>query len=268
MPRPLLVRAARAKGAAVVAAAIAPPTLRLPARDLTTPIAKPELGTTPKTAAGAVKLYDAWAGDYDETLRSWDYPAPRRTAALLQTHLSAPDGAVLDAGCGTGLSGEALRAAGFSGLIGTDVSAESLQVCARKGVYSRLEIANLEEPLPFACVFLTRAPASPSSVLTRAPPPLRDDHFSAVACVGVLSYVRRFDVAFSEFARVTRPRGIVVFTHRSALWDDDVDGVRTSAEATRGWKLRYLSEPEEYMPLNPDPKESAKRIRYGVYEAC
>ena len=65
---------------------------------------------------------------------------------------------------------------------------------------------------------------------------------------------------------MTRPRGIVVFTHRSALWDDDVDGVRTSAEATRGWKLRYLSEPEEYMPLNPDPKESAKRIRYGVYE--
>ena len=145
---------------------------------------------------------------------------------------------------------------------------ESLQVCARKGLYSRLEIADLEELLPFACVFLTRAPASPSSVLTQAPPPLRDDHFSAVACVGVLSYVRRFDVAFSEFARVTRPGGIVVFTHRSALWDDDVDGVRTSAEATRGWKLRYLSEPEEYMPLNPDPKESAKRIRYGVYEAC
>ena len=189
MLRPLLVRAARAKGAAVVAAAIAPPTLRLPARDLTTPIAKPELGTTPKTAAGAIKLYDAWAGDYDETLRSWDYPAPRRTAALLQTHLSAPDGAVLDAGCGTGLSGEALRAAGFSGLIGTDVSAESLQVCARKGVYSRLEIANLEEPLPFACVFFTRAPASPSSVRVRfsharASIPLFRSHASAAASQG------------------------------------------------------------------------------------
>ena len=208
------------------------------------PIARPDLGTTPKTAEGARELYDNWAGEYDATLRSWEYPAPARAASLLRDH-SNIEGTVLDAGCGTGLSGEALHALGFARIVGTDVSAESLKFCEEKNIYERVVVANLEEPLPFD-----------------------DNSFSGIVCVGVLSYVQRFDLLFPEWCRVTRPGGVVVFTHRSVLWDEDDHGVRSSADATHVWKQKFLSGPEEYMPQNPDPIERAKRIRYGVYEVC
>ena len=50
-----------------------------------------------------------------------------------------PDGHVLDAGCGTGLSGKALHAAGFRRLTGIDISQASLDVAAQAGVYERLD---------------------------------------------------------------------------------------------------------------------------------
>merc|ERR1712216_931435 len=110
-----------------------------------------------------------------------------------------------------------------------DLSRASLGVCAKKGLYEELLVANLE------CV---------DQLL-----PFPQDHFSAVACVGVLSYVHAFNRLFQEWCRVTSPGGIVVFTHRQELWDGDVDGVRRCAEALEreGWAKQYISEPQEYM---------------------
>jgi len=216
--------------------------------EATSGIAAPALGTTPKTAEGARQLYDAWATDYDATLRSWKYPAPRRTAELLCEYLPAGtsrEQAVLDAGCGTGLSGEALAELGFTKLVGTDISPDSFKVTAQKSIYERLEVANLEETLPF-----------------------EDDAFQAIVCVGVLSYVNAFDGLFAEFCRVTKPGGIVVFTHRMPFWDDDVNNVRTVAEAQQGWTRLFASGPEDYMPNNPDPTENAKKIQYIIHKVC
>merc|ERR1740121_2330851 len=105
--RGLAWRPARAPRAAILCSGSA----RLVACQFSTGtgIPAPQLGEFPKTADGARQLYDSWAADYDAALRSWSYPAPKRTAALLAEYLpSVRDGVVLDAGCGTGLSGEAL----------------------------------------------------------------------------------------------------------------------------------------------------------------
>jgi len=215
----------------------------------------PALGSTPKNREGAIKLYDDWAKNYDETLKSWDYTAPRKTAELLKRYAqSGVEGAplcintlpVLDAGCGTGLSGEALHAAGFARIVGTDVSNDSLELCRGKGIYVNLVNCDLE------CAETGKTPFD-------------DRSFAGVTCVGVLSYVKNFDKVFAEWCRVTAPGGFVVFTHRVQLWDGDVDAVRTAAEKSN-WVKRFESEPEDYMPKNPDPTESAKRIRYLVYE--
>ena len=65
--------------------------------------------------------YDAWAEQYDRDLVAWDYQAPAVAANLIKSN-AARDGYVLDAGCGTGLTGRALQVAGFQHLIGMDLS--------------------------------------------------------------------------------------------------------------------------------------------------
>ena len=74
--------------------------------------------------AAVAERYDTWAETYDDDIRSWSYTAPEVVAEIVVTRM--PDvTSVLDAGCGTGLVGHALRAAGFLGEIhGIDLSEE------------------------------------------------------------------------------------------------------------------------------------------------
>jgi len=213
---------------------------------------KSELGSTPKTPEGAVKLYDEWAPTYDATLASWGYEAPKKGAELLmkmRVQAAKKSYAVLDSGCGTGLSGEALRSEGFvDRLSGVDISPISLDWLRshKPGVYDDLAVANLEDvattPLPFAA-----------------------DSFDAIVCIGVLSYVKNFADVFKEWTRLTRPGGVVIFTHR--LWYAG-DGSMSAAEtlqASGKWTLLYESDDSLYMPKNPDPIENVKVIRYFVF---
>lgn len=213
------------------------------------PVAVPALGQLSKTREGAVELYDNWAATYDDALRSWDYPAPARCAELLRQYAARSALPVFDAGCGTGLSGEALRAEGFPQIIGSDVSSVSVMLAAEKGIYEDVCVVDLE--------------------CEKGPLPFESGAFSGVVSVGVFSYVHGFEKLFPELCRVVSPGGVVVFTHRAPLWDDDVDAIRTVAEALEHeqglWKRLYVSEPQPYMPRNPDPNESKKKIQYIVH---
>jgi predicted TPR repeat methyltransferase len=213
------------------------------------PIAAPALGQTAKTAEGASKLYDDWASTYDAALKSWDYPVPVRVSEIL-TEFNVPTaGNIVDLGCGTGMSGEALRAKGFTGsMTGMDISQASLDLVksSKPSVYNHLHIGNLDLPL---------------TQLT-APP------YDAFISVGVFSYVERFDVLFSQIVEFLSPGGLLVFSHHVAYWDDDRRGCRTAAEALEAegkWSLVRAGDPEPYMPSNPDPNESKKRIRLVVF---
>jgi predicted TPR repeat methyltransferase len=96
----------------------------------------------------AKRLYADWAESYDADLIANGYASPSRCAEALAgavEDLSAP---LLDLGCGTGLSGEAFRVAGFSTIDGTDFSPEMLEVARRKEVYRELFLSDHENPLP------------------------------------------------------------------------------------------------------------------------
>ena len=95
-------------------------------------------------------LYDEWAGSYDAELAQVAYAAPDRVARALAAHATDPAAPLLDVGCGTGVSGAALQAAGFSCLDGVDFSPEMLARAAVKGVYRQLLQADLAGPWPFA----------------------------------------------------------------------------------------------------------------------
>lgn len=83
-------------------------------------------------------LYANWAATYDDDVAEWGYATPGRVAMALRRAGANPDKPVLDYGCGTGLSGIALSAAGFSQIDGTDISQEMLDHAKTRGIYQHL----------------------------------------------------------------------------------------------------------------------------------
>lgn len=99
----------------------------------------------------ARRHYDDWAASYDADVSENEYVTPARCAAALARFVPDLGAPVLDIGCGTGLSGRALREAGFSTIDGTDLSPEMLERAkALGGVYRSLFPGDLTEPLPVA----------------------------------------------------------------------------------------------------------------------
>ncbi|MCA8868052.1 MAG: class I SAM-dependent methyltransferase [Rhodobacteraceae bacterium] len=96
-------------------------------------------------------LYQNWAKTYDQEIIGNDYATPHRCARALADLLQDKAAPVLDIGCGTGLSGIALRECGFLTIDGCDFSPEMLKIAAaRPGLYRRLWEVDVENPLPFA----------------------------------------------------------------------------------------------------------------------
>lgn len=76
-----------------------------------------------KKSPGALRAhYDAWADSYDAEIAENGYATPARCAAALAATGLGRSAAILDLGCGTGLSGVALAAEGFTVIDGTDLS--------------------------------------------------------------------------------------------------------------------------------------------------
>ncbi len=94
-------------------------------------------------------FYGEWAETYEAEIKANGYVTPTRCAAALAAHAADAGAPLLDLGCGTGLSGEAFRAAGFAVIDGTDFSAEMLAYARDKpGVYRRLTLGDLTRPIP------------------------------------------------------------------------------------------------------------------------
>lgn len=93
-------------------------------------------------------FYADWAAYYDEDVATHDYGLPPTMVQTLRLAASV-DGStaryadrtlrVLDAGCGTGLVGVELHAAGYTDLHGVDLSHEMVEVARERGIYRSLE---------------------------------------------------------------------------------------------------------------------------------
>ncbi|SFA79654.1 Methyltransferase domain-containing protein [Poseidonocella pacifica] len=95
------------------------------------------------------ELYDAWSHSYDEEVAGAGYATPARCAAALSQHFDLSSGPILDYGCGTGLSGQALHDAGATVIDGVDVSADMLAKADAKGVYRKLIRIQAKNPPDF-----------------------------------------------------------------------------------------------------------------------
>lgn len=182
------------------------------------------------------RYYDEWADGYDEALARWRYEAPEQVAARMRAAL-APDAVILDAGCGTGLSGKALAAAGFEAIDGMDVSRRSLAIADELQVYRSLEHVDMQ----------------------RLPLPCGDDVYDGLACVGVLTYVPNSADILREFCRVLKPGGFMVLTQRSDLLAErDFAATLEELQAAGLLADSRISDP---MPYLPDNEEFADQVQ-------
>ena len=92
-------------------------------------------------------LYAAWAKSYDQELGEGGYATPARCAEALAKHSRDLKAPILDFGCGTGLSGLALKLAGFEVIDGVDVTADMLSGAREKNLYRSLELIEPNTPL-------------------------------------------------------------------------------------------------------------------------
>jgi SAM-dependent methyltransferase len=140
--------------------------------------------------------YAAWAASYDRETAELGYCLPFLIPGWLARHLPAGAGPVLDAGCGTGLTGPCLKALGYDRVEGLDMSPDMLAVAASRNAYAGLTRGILGEPLPWA-----------------------DGHFAAFVSAGVFTAGHAPASGLHELVRITRPGGFAVFTVRDVLLD-------------------------------------------------
>ncbi|MEM1350834.1 MAG: methyltransferase domain-containing protein [Pseudomonadota bacterium] len=95
-------------------------------------------------------LYDDWAESYEAEVAEYGYVTPRRCAEALAHFTDDTSAPILDFGCGTGLSGLALKLAEFETIDGVDLSADMLAQAQGKKVYRSLVQIEADAPLAHA----------------------------------------------------------------------------------------------------------------------
>lgn len=191
------------------------------------------------TPEDLMALYDNWSPSYDDDIESWGYEVPETVAAMLSASVptGSPSSEVLDAGCGTGRTGAALRVAGFDSVVGIDFSAESLKMAAARHAYAELIQADLNKTLLF-----------------------QDDRFAGVVSTGVFTYLHEPEPVIRELVRVTRQGGTIIFSQRTDLWDaHDTEGSVGRIEAD-GLCRAEFSDPQPYLPGHPEYGKAIKVI--------
>ena len=187
-----------------------------------------EWNAAPKEIA---EYYNTWAssGEYDDDVAGWGYEAPERVATMAAEHLQLHPGSVLDAGCGTGRAGAAMRAAGIDDLVGGDFNVASVDAARSRDVYRSVDHLDLNDRLNFD-----------------------DDQFAVVVSVGVFSYLIDTAATVRELLRITKQGGAIIFTQRTDLWDERGCDALIALLAAEGACTATTSDQQPYLPLHPE----------------
>jgi len=134
-------------------------------------------------------LYREWANTYDNELAQNEYITPIRTAKALATFASDRSTPILDFGCGTGLSAEALISCGFSSIDGIDISSEMVGIARGKSIYRNLECFNPDKGIP-----------------------VKQNEYSIITAIGVISVGAAPITIFDQVFDLLPPNGLFAFS--------------------------------------------------------
>ncbi|UKZ47125.1 hypothetical protein TrVGV298_001339 [Trichoderma virens] len=168
-----------------------------------TEVQTPNMYLAQARACGSVQdcmsIYDKWAATYNDEVgdKAQEYVAPEIVAQVALQSNNLARYSILDAGCGTGLVGQALAHVGAKSIDGLDLSPAMLKIAQQTGVYRNLSQADL-----------TQRVQKPDGV------------YDLVTCVGTFTngHVGP-DPALREFVRLTKKDGIVIATVLQEFWE-------------------------------------------------
>ena len=180
------------------------------------------------------KYYDDWAENYDETLKLWNYQAPKKSIKFIKETLNIKPKNILDLACGTGLFGiELKKIYPKSNIYGSDISKKSLKILSDKKIYIKLKNKNFEELHYF------------------------NTKFDLISLIGSMTYCKNFKKLFANINKNIKKKGFVLFTHRVDLWkQQDFFNILQTYQKT--FKITKISRPLNYLPLNKDFKNKIK----------
>ena len=193
-----------------------------------------------ETETELAAAYAAWANGYDTETAALGYCLPFMVAAWVARHVPKGDGPLLDAGCGTGLSGPYLAALGYGDIEGLDLSEEMLELARTRGGYKALTKAALGGPLPWP-----------------------DGHFSAFISTGVFTSGHAPASSLDELVRITASGGHAIFTVRDTVLDTGGFLAKFAAlEASDKWRPVEESPPfRAFAVAEPDVLVKAYTFR-------
>ncbi|PTB65196.1 S-adenosyl-L-methionine-dependent methyltransferase [Trichoderma citrinoviride] len=147
-----------------------------------------------------MSLYDKWAATYNAEVgdKAQNYVAPEIVAQVaLRLSQDLAQDTILDAGCGTGLVGQALAQTGAKTIDGLDLSPAMLKVAKETGVYRNLFQADLTQRVQH-----------------------QEGLYDLVTCVGTFTngHVGP-DPALREFVRLVKKGGTVIATVLQEFWE-------------------------------------------------
>jgi len=183
------------------------------------------------------RVYDKYAASYDKLLlklagdgtSGCSYYTTSFFARVVPKHKGLH---VLDAGVGTGIGGQELIDFGFEDLQleGADLSSGMLEQARQRGIYQKLHHI--------------RFPDSQAVLAT--------NDFDAVLCAGSFSHGAMPASAMADFARVTKPGGIVVFSVRQSVYEEANSEMKAAVDnlVDSGiWQV-MVEEVGEYLPAD------------------
>ena len=179
-------------------------------------------------------LYDAWAASYEAEVGANGYVTPDRCAAALARFTDDLAAPVLDFGCGTGLSGAALRKAGFTCIDGVDLSRDMLQQARAKPVYRNLRQIEAGDP-----------------------PVDTPGHYAAIAAIGVIGAGAAPIGTFDTLMSCLGTGGKLVLSFNDHALKDPVYEARLSEWIDCGAARLLFSENGPHLP--------ARNIKSKVY---
>ncbi len=186
--------------------------------------------------------YDAWAPHYDADMRRYGYRVPALMVAQLRCHVPDRRAFVLDAGAGSGLVAQALKAFGYQNVVGLDPSMAMLRRACTKGLY-RL------------CL----------KTALGAPAALADHRFDAILAAGVLKAGHAPPAALDALVRAVRPKGIIIFNLQAdKVAAEEYNRMRRRLETDHQWRPLIAT-----LPFDPLPGVAAdqKNVIY-VYQTA
>ncbi len=148
--------------------------------------------------------YDQWAGNYDQDVSNEAYIGPNFIAAYLDLLSGDATGrrdysmSILDAGCGTGLVGVALKRLGYIHVDGFDLSHKMVDIASETGCYGALE---------------------GGCDMTQIIPAYQDNQYDASVSCGVFTLGHVPPQSLAEMIRFTKPGGLIVVSTRLSYYN-------------------------------------------------